>query len=156
MNFFKTLAMVGLVGVGMAYGQDAPKKKVVVDESPTKGWTYPLSIVKRDGKLTLSDGSSTFIFYKDGKFQSFPVGVCGRTLTGKWTYYRTGFTAAAKAGWVNGFHSDNDYQKIVFIICPTSSENIGGSYQGYFFIDELTKISEEDFAAFSQSTSKSP
>jgi hypothetical protein len=30
MNIFKTLAMVGLVGVGVAYGEDAPKKKIVV------------------------------------------------------------------------------------------------------------------------------
>jgi len=156
MNFFKTLAIVGLVGVGAVYGEDAPKKKVVVDPSLPKGWTDPLNIVKRDGQLKLSDGSSTFIFYKDGKFQSFPVGQSGRTLSGKWTYERTGFTAVAKAEWLNGLHSNNDYRKIVFRIYPTPSEHIGGSYQGYFFIDELTKISEEDFSAFSIPPSKTP
>lgn len=148
MNIFKTLAMIGLVGVGMVYGQDAPKKKVVVDPSLPKGWIDPLNIVKRDGQLTLTDGSSTFIFYKDGKFQSFPIGQSGRILSGKWTYERTGFTAVAKADWMNGFHADDDYRKIVFIICAAPFEHIDGPYRGYFFIDELTKISKEEFSAF--------
>jgi len=156
MNFIRTLAMVGLVGVGMVYGEDAPKKKVVVDSALPKGWTDPLNIVKRDGQLKLSDGSSTFIFYKDGKFQSFPVGQSGRTLSGKWTYERTGFTAVAKADWMNGFHSNDDYRKIVFIIYPTPSEHIDGAYQGYFYIDELNRISKEDFSAFSTSPSRTP
>ena len=34
MNFFRTLAMVGLVGVGMVYGEDAPKKRYVVLVKP--------------------------------------------------------------------------------------------------------------------------
>ncbi len=72
MNLFKTLAMVGLVGVGMAYGQDAPKKKVVVDESPTKGWTYPLSIGEMESSHFLMDLPLSF-FTRMGNSNHSPL-----------------------------------------------------------------------------------
>ena len=111
----------------------------------------PLDILKKNGELTLSDTASYFVFSQDGTFRSFPVGMSGRMLTGKWTAKETNpifMTVIAKVGWMNGIQPQDEYRKIVFVIyggsskpsSPTMRSDIKNIYDGYFMIDELTRI----------------
>jgi len=44
-----------------------------------------LSIINREGKLSIVDGGSSYTFKKDGTFSSMPYGVMdGRTISGHW------------------------------------------------------------------------
>lgn len=111
----------------------------------------PLDILKRDGELALSDTVSYFVFSQDGTFRSFPVGMSGRMLSGKWTAKETNpvfLTVIAKVGWMNGAQPVDDYRKIVFVIYggysspspPNASPSIKSIYHGYFIIDEFIRI----------------
>jgi hypothetical protein len=114
----------------------------------------PRNALQADGSLTLTDGSSYFIFAQDGTFQSFPAGLSGRTFEGTWTAKDEGptiFTVEAKQGWINGVSRTDDYRKIVFFIYSghkraVETQPFGGTlpskevWDGYFLIDELTRI----------------
>ena len=63
------------------------------------------AVLKIDGVLLLSDGSSYYAFKSDGSFHSFPMGMSGRCFTGTWK--KSGdrtlkLEVLAKLGWQNG------------------------------------------------------
>lgn len=115
--------------------------------------------------ITLTDGSSSFTFAKDGTFVSAPLGMSGRTLKGHWKLeeHAAGLPAKvvveAKAGWVNGMSLDHDHRRMVFFIYSGKTVRYerpkGGDgkplvlgsfpesyYQCYWIIDEFTKIAK--------------
>jgi hypothetical protein len=114
----------------------------------------PSAVLKQDGVLTISDGSSYYEFNTNGTFKSFPVDLSGRTFTGTWTsnadmnYLH--FTVTAKMGWMNGATAlqSNDW-KIVFRLLSTGTRHPAerfhpATFDCYWFIEELTKIPKSD------------
>ncbi len=140
----KTLATILMLAMSLALAETESKSA--------------LEILKRDGELVLSDGSSYFVFAQDGTFRSFPAGISGRMLTGNWTSKEQNpvfFTATARVSWANGTQPRDDYRRIVFVVydgysAPRKPDslpgvpNFGGLvknvYRGYFLIDEFIKI----------------
>jgi len=124
-----------------------------------------LEIINTEGILTISDGSSTYTFKKDGTFVSMPVGISGRTIEGKWSSLgvqspmdlTVRFVVNGKWGWVNGISPNDDHRTMALWIYPVSSPTqvrvcwpfLGSSnlnakvYKCYFLIDELRKKPEE-------------
>jgi hypothetical protein len=109
----------------------------------------PLKAIEQFGEILISDGSSYYIFSKDGSFRSGPLGLSGRAFEGRWTSNGLTFTAIAKLGWMNGISSDQDYRRIVFVIYhvqkrqpvtkPTKWSQLT-LFDSYFVIDEMVKI----------------
>jgi hypothetical protein len=118
----------------------------------------PANVLKTEGVLTISDGSSFYIFKTNDVFTSSPVdGFSGRTFHGTWIPdYSSAvakFTVVAQMGWINGISSGNEYRKIVFFIYRGHEKSAGTDYRfsptkmifdGYFIIDELVKIPKPD------------
>jgi hypothetical protein len=117
----------------------------------------PLRQIEQSGSICVGDGSSYFMFAKDGTFQSGPLGMSGRTMTGRWTHDDDGrFVVTAKLGWMNGIIPADQYRRIVFHIYYVtkrtnelkvpflSSTEVSDSY---FLIEEMTIIPkpERDF-----------
>lgn len=111
----------------------------------------PSEVLKTDGQLTLSDGSSYFVFKADGSFQSFPVGESGRTFEGTWSSQSKmqQVEVTARQGWVNGTSAPDDFRRIVFRINagqrrplakPLRGTLIQAIFDGYFLIDELVRV----------------
>jgi hypothetical protein len=115
----------------------------------------PQLALHREGVLAITDGSSFYIFSRDGTFHSYPNGMSGRLLDGTFTSDGedvTTFTVIAKQTWLNGVSADDDYRKIVFRVYPGSNKpgetasNGGGAappkaiWSGYYLVDELSKI----------------
>ena len=118
----------------------------------------PNEVLRADGLLVLTDGSSYFLFVRDGTFRSFPCGLSGRTFQGTWTAPFGSpciFTVEATASWVNGVSAANDYRNIIFVVymgnkrpldkaaltaVPAPPKEVREVWDGYFIIDELTKI----------------
>ena len=113
----------------------------------------PLKAIEQFGSISITDGSSFYMFSKDGSFRSGPLGMSGRELEGRWTADETRFTVTAKLGWVNGASMGHDYRRIVFVIYsvrkhppPQTDPFVAGAhpefFDGYFLIDELVRIPE--------------
>ena len=114
------------------------------------------SIIKKDGRAVISDGSSLFIFSHDGIFSQEPVSDSGRTVQGTWAVDPDGavFTITGNWGWINGVSPISDSRKMVVVIYPATSApkfetiNREGTpvriYDCYFEIEELVKISAGD------------
>lgn len=110
--------------------------------------------IRNDGSLTLCDGSSYFVFSRDGSFHSFPTGISGRCLDGVWKCEdsnRDVLSVEARQSWLNGASALNDYRKIVLAIYRGHNRaNRYSSFshypppkevwEGYFLIEELSKI----------------
>jgi hypothetical protein len=117
-----------------------------------KDFPEPSQIIKDEGKFIFTDGSSYYLFQKDGTFKSEPVGISGRVITGTWKSQNNLFVIQGKWSWVNGLSQENDFRKMVlYINNPASSEIVEklsfgfGSqkvkiYKCYFLVEELQKI----------------
>ena len=122
----------------------------------------PEQVLKEDGILVISDGSSVYAFKADGSFSSSPLkGFRGRCLKGTWTpNYNdmTVVTVKAKVNWVNSLSTADDYRKIVFFLSSgkrrlsLKDEWCGidppikpiSIFDCYFLIDEMVKIPKPD------------
>ena len=87
----------------------------------------PSQVLKADGVLTITDGSSYYLFRTNGTFRSYPVGESGRCFDGTWTSDGdwipgipgpSTFTVEAKVTWINGITAADEYRKIVFKVYP--------------------------------------
>jgi len=112
----------------------------------------PSVVLKQDGVLRITDGSSYFEFSTNGVFKSFPVPMSGRTFTGTWTSSADrnylSFTVTAREGWMNGAQPPPDVWRIVFAVgpglrSPTDVRHLA-TFDGYYVIEELTKIAKPD------------
>jgi hypothetical protein len=108
-------------------------------------------VLKDDGVLALTDGSSYYVFKTNSTFSSFPISISGRCFDGTWTadprYSR--FTVEAKETWMNGFSATNEYRRIVFVVYrgrkkPAADRRMKYIFDGYFIIEELVKIPAPD------------
>jgi hypothetical protein len=116
----------------------------------------PSDVLKQDGVLRISDGSSYYEFRTNGTFSSFPVGNSGRCFKGTWKSTDNpnacSFTVTAKMYWMNGGGSQpTDDWEIIFRVfhdglkkpSPTKGPR-PEVYDCYFYIEELTKIPKAD------------
>lgn len=124
----------------------APASRAGVAEG--KGALDPAKVIEADGSIALEDGSSYYIFLKDGGFSSGPIGLSGRTLDGTWKSPEPGrFVVTARKGWINGLSTGSSYHRIVFSIRPGKKEPLrSGSipalmkFAAYFLIEEFVEI----------------
>jgi hypothetical protein len=121
------------------------------------------AIEMKDSGITLTDGSSSYTFAKDGTFRSEPIGMSGRTFYGRWEIedHSAGspakVVAEAKLGWINGLNLNDDYRRIVFVIYPGKTipferpDIVVGMmpenhYKCYWLIDEMSKLAKPEIA----------
>jgi len=118
----------------------------------------PVKVLETNGVLTITDGSSFYVFRTNGTFTSGPVdGFSGRTFVGTWSPDFSNavakFTVVARMGWINGISSGDEFRKIVFFIYVGHEKQAGTDYRYsptktifdcYFIIDELVKIPKPD------------
>ena len=114
----------------------------------------PSDVLKQDGVLRISDGSSYYELSTNGTFKSFLVGESGRRFTGTWTSGADPdlhlnptilhFTVTAKNGWMNGFQRRPDDWRLVFSVYPgvrhPADRLHPATFDCYWIFDELKKI----------------
>jgi len=103
-----------------------------------------LAVINKEGSLTISDGSSTYTFRKDGSFISGPRGICGRTIDGKWRSSDSGlFVVEGTWGWDNGLSEINDVRIMTLSIQSLYKTHESGpdEYKCYLVIEELKRKS---------------
>ena len=110
-------------------------------------------IVQSEGQFVFTDGSSYYMFKKDGTFTSGPLDISGREINGKWELHdERAFVIRGQWTWINGLSPRDDYRQMeIWVYRPMSAEIVprlsfvGGGlnvkvYKCYFVIDQLTKI----------------
>ena len=115
----------------------------------------PLQIIQEEGQFVFTDGSSYYQFKKDGTFNSGPLGISGREITGTWKVPDQRFPMFVIQGlwsWINGLSTRDDYRRLtLYIGHPVSVETVeqlsvvDGNrnvkvYKCYFMVEELQKI----------------
>jgi hypothetical protein len=117
-----------------------------------KGYPEPMKIIQQEGRFIFTDGSSYYLFKKDGTFKSGPLGLSGREIEGTWKLKDTLFVIEGRWGWINGGSSKDDYRRLtLYISTPEGIETIRypaaiGSgvdvkvYKTYVEIEDLQKI----------------
>ena len=116
-------------------------------------WVAPSAVLKQDGVLRISDGSSYYEFNTNGTFKSSPVDLSGRTFAGTWTSSTDMnylyFTATAKMGWMNGTQPPQDDWKLVFKLLSTGTRHPAdrfhpASFDCYWYFEQVTKVPKSD------------
>ncbi len=46
----------------------------------------PIEIIQEEGQFVFTGGASFYLFKRDGAFQSAPLGLSGRVITGHWKF----------------------------------------------------------------------
>ncbi|MGI8897441.1 MAG: hypothetical protein ACR2IB_03500 [Pyrinomonadaceae bacterium] len=118
------------------------------------GLREPIEIIQEDGQFVFTDGASFYLFKKDGAFQSAPLGLSGRVITGRWKFQLPSrFMIEGQWTWVNGLSARDDFRKMTLVLSATESfeekqqvsavELIGPVkiYKCYFTVDEVVKMS---------------
>jgi hypothetical protein len=119
----------------------------------------PMKVLREDGVLTVSDGSSYYMFLTNGVFISGPEWMNGRVFEGKWTAKRflpdsfespcgCTFKITAKMSWATGIGRPPEYRRIVLTIGPgfkkgetrKFAKQSTSMFHCYFTIDELVEI----------------
>ena len=113
----------------------------------------PYDIIQAEGQFVFSDGSSYYMFRKDGTFTSGPLGLSGREINGKWQYvHDREFLIRGRWSWMNGLSARDDYREMtIAAFRPVSAEvvtqlsGVDGTlnlkvYKCYFVIEALTQI----------------
>lgn len=123
-----------------------------------KEYTRAIDIIYKEGTFLTTDGSSYFLFHKDGLFNSGPLSLSGQEIRGKWT--RQGdsqFIVEGEWSWVNGVSVLNDRRRLIMTVHPPCSledgskypfiPQVGGQrpkiYKCYFTIDKLMKLNDK-------------
>jgi hypothetical protein len=109
-------------------------------------------IVQQEGQFIFSDNSSVYVFKKDGTFNSCPLGMSGRTITGTWKADEPLFEIQGVWSWINGLSALDDRRKMILYVSPRgtfktidhlpcSTESMPIKvYDCYFLVEELSKI----------------
>src|SRR6185436_17231412 len=73
----------------------------------------PIDIIQAEGQFLFSDGSSYYLFKKEGTFISEPLGISGRVITGTWTCPdNREFVIQGRWSWINGLSARDDYREM--------------------------------------------
>jgi hypothetical protein len=112
-------------------------------------------IIKTEGQFVFTDGSSYYMFKKDGTFTSEPLEISGREITGTWELRdERVFVIRGRWMWINGLSPRDDYRQMrIAIYRPTAVETVDWLshtdatrnvkvYKCYFVIEELIKIAK--------------
>jgi hypothetical protein len=122
----------------------------------TADYPEPIKIIQQEGRFVFTDGSSYYLFRKDGTFKSGPLGLSGREIEGTWKLKDALFVIEGHWGWINGGSSKDDYRRLtLYVSTPEAVETIRypaaiGSgvgvkvYKSYFEIEELQKIQKPE------------
>ena len=110
------------------------------------------------------DGSSIYSFRKNGIFESFPLGIGGRAIDGKWEINdRKQYKIVGHWGWWNGKSIPSDKRELIIDIRPTleinklyKSENNLIIYNCYFTIESLSKFESAQQRDTPELTSPAP
>lgn len=110
-------------------------------------------IIQNEGQFAFTDSASYYLFRSDGRFESGPLGLSGRTIAGHWKLRRDrAFEIEGKWGWVNGLSPRDDFRRMTLSLSgpsdptepkdlsPVSPPEFFKVYKCYFVIDELVKI----------------
>ncbi len=108
-------------------------------------------IIKKEGRLMFSDGSSWYAFERDGRFSSGPLGMSGRTITGTWKHDGSLFVVEGTWSWLNGLSRPGDRRRMKLGIshprpaaAPPRQPLMGGKpgrfHDCYFVVDELVPV----------------
>lgn len=112
----------------------------------------PERIIQEEGQFVFTDGASYYLFKKDGAFHSGPLGLSGRTITGRWKFQLPGrFTIEGQWGWVNGLSPRDDFRTMTLAISAAESfeeQQLSAVdtpapvklYKCYFTVEELVKL----------------
>jgi len=102
-----------------------------------------------DADVYLSDGSSMYMFQRDGQFTLEPLGMSGRTIEGQWKYADNFLHITGIWSWANGISPTNDRREMDIYVGWISSKTdeynssfSGKTYkipQAYFLIERLEK-----------------
>jgi len=85
----------------------------------------PQQVIRHEGELVISDGSSYYDFRKDGRFISGPIdGISGRVIEGTWTIagdkdpnsLSVRFVIKGEWSWVNGASPLNDRRAMTMAV----------------------------------------
>ena len=113
-------------------------------------------IIQTEGQFIFADGSSSYMFKKDGTFTSEPLGISGREINGTWELRdERVFVIRGRWTWINGLSPRDDYRQMEILVRrPTAAEIVPQLtlvdgvnlkvYKCYFVIDRLTKIPKPD------------
>jgi len=109
-------------------------------------------ILVKEGRFSWSDGTSVYSMAADRGFKLQPVGMSGRTVTGKWRWLDAASGMVEVTGqwsWINGVSPTDDYRKMTFAVRSplVRARNGGGLYQPFFNLEELVKISKDAYEA---------
>lgn len=131
---------------------------VLVSVSNILATDFPAAseIIQTEGQFVFTDGSSYYMFKKDGTFTSEPLGISGREIKGKWELRRDErvFVIRGRWTWINGLSPRDDYRQMqIAVYRPSSVETVNGLsfvdgtvnmkvYKCYFVIEELSKIAK--------------
>lgn len=109
-----------------------------------------VEIVETEGQFVFTDGSSYYVFKKDGTFKLRPIGRSGREIDGTWKPADFGFEIDGNWTWINGMTYLDDHRKMVLVVypyktfkaVPSLSWALGEAkiYDCYFEIEELVKL----------------
>jgi hypothetical protein len=115
-----------------------------------------MTIIQKEGQLVFTDGSSYYLFQKDGIFNSGPVSASGRTIQGKWTSNGTRFVIEGQWGWLNGLSQVNDFRRLALDVFPGCTKQAQESsnfylpmnpkpvvYKCYFVVNELIALNRK-------------
>lgn len=116
-----------------------------------RDYPEPFKIIQEEGRFIFTDGSSYYLFEKDGAFKSGPLGMSGREIEGTWKFKERFFIIQGRWGWINGESPENDYRRLtLYISKPEAVEVVRHLqmvegldvkvYKTYFEIEELQKI----------------
>lgn len=111
----------------------------------------PFQIIQKEGQFIFTDNASYYRFKKDGSFQSNPIGLSGRTITGHWKLQNSHFIIEGQWGWLNGLSLLDDFRRMTIGISDAESfekrQDIQGYFEGeakvykcYFVMEELVRI----------------
>ena len=76
----------------------------------------PERVIREEGALVITDGASYYRFRSDSSFDSGPIGLSGRTITGRWRGDEGEFTVEGRWGWINGVSPIDDFRRMTMRI----------------------------------------
>ncbi len=122
---------------------------------PIKGLVEPSSIIQKEGRFVFSDGASFYDFEKGGAFHSWPAGLSGRAITGRWTRSDETYIVTGHWGWINGASALDDSRRMTLSLYAPTSHTLGWAgpfdvaavrhrrskiYEDYFVVEELIRL----------------
>ncbi|MGC4119746.1 MAG: hypothetical protein QM765_35270 [Myxococcales bacterium] len=100
-------------------------------------------VVQAEGSFAFSDGSSSYQFFKGGRFVLGPLGMSGRTIEGVWSSQPDGpLVIVGTWGWINGVSRPNDFRRMKINLTPQPGERVVEPFSGlklhpvYFTVEE--------------------